>query len=78
MTALNRFEFRVYGLVLPSRRNVEEDADFERDDLLKEPNNRSMDAVTNHAERLIFVDERIKEYFFSKATEVLEKNQWDE
>jgi len=56
----------------------ENDADFELDDLFKEPNNRSMDAVTVHAQQLIFVDERIKEYSFSKAMEVLEKNQWDE
>ena len=56
----------------------ENDADFELDDLFKEPKNRSMDAVTDHAEQLIFVDAHIKEYFFSKAMEVLEKNQWDE
>ena len=56
----------------------ENDADFELDDLFKEPKNRSMDAVTDHAEQLIFVDDRIKEYFFSRAMEVLEKNQWDE
>ena len=54
------------------------DADFELDDLFTEPKNRSMDAVTNHAQQLIFVDAHIKEYFFSKAMEVLEKNQWDE
>jgi hypothetical protein len=56
----------------------ENDADFELDDLFKEPKNRSMDAVTDHAEQLVFVDERIKKYFFSKALEVLEKNEWEE
>ena len=56
----------------------ENDADFELDDLFKEPNNRSMDAATVHAQQLIFVDAHIKEYSFSKAMEVLEKNQWDE
>jgi hypothetical protein len=49
----------------------ENDADFELDDLFKEPNNRSMDAVIEHAHQLIFVDAHIKEYFFSKAKEVL-------
>ena len=53
-------------------------ADFELDDLFKEPKNRSMDAVIVHAQQLIFVDERIKKYFFSKAKEVLKRNQWDE
>ena len=56
----------------------ENDADFELDDLFKEPKNRSMDAVTDHAEQLIFVDEGIKQYFFGKAMEVLKRNQWDE
>ena len=56
----------------------ENDADFELDDLFKEPNNRSMDAVTAHSQQLIFVDAHIKEYFFSKAKEVLKRNQWDE
>jgi hypothetical protein len=56
----------------------ENDADFELDDLFKEPNNRSMAAVTAHSRQLIFVDERIKEYFFSKAKEVLKRDQWDE
>jgi hypothetical protein len=56
----------------------ENDSDFESDDLFKEPKNRSMDAVTVHAQQLIFVDERIREYFFSKAKEVLKRNQWDE
>jgi hypothetical protein len=56
----------------------ENDADFELDDLFKEPKNRSMDTVTVHAQQLIFVDERIREYFFSKAKEVLKRNQWDE
>ena len=56
----------------------ENDADFELDDLFKEPQNRSMDAVTVHAQQLIFVDDRIKEYFFSKAKELLKRNQWDE
>jgi hypothetical protein len=37
-----------------------------------------MDAVTVHAQQLIFVDERIRGYFFNKAKEVLEKNQWEE
>ena len=54
------------------------DADFELDDLFKEPQNRSMDAVTVHAQQLIFVDDRIRGYFFNKAKEVLEKNQWEE
>jgi hypothetical protein len=56
----------------------ENDADFELDDLFKEQKNRSMDAVTIHAQQLIFVDERIKEYFFSKAKELLKRDQWDE
>ena len=56
----------------------ENDADFELDDLFKEPKNRSMDAVTDHAEQLVFVDEHIKKYFFSKAMEVLEKNEGEE
>jgi hypothetical protein len=56
----------------------ENDADFELDDLLKEPNNRSMAAVTAHAQQLIFVDEHIKEYFFSRAKEVLKRNQWND
>jgi hypothetical protein len=34
----------------------ENDADFELDDLFKEPKNRSMDAVIEHAQQLIFVD----------------------
>jgi hypothetical protein len=41
----------------------ENDADFELDDLFQQ---------------LIFVDERIKEYFFSKAKKLLKRNQWDE
>jgi hypothetical protein len=52
----------------------ENDADFELDGLFKEPQNRSMDAVTVHAQQLIFVDERIRGYFFNKAKEVLEPN----
>jgi hypothetical protein len=56
----------------------ENDADFELDDLFKEPNNRSIDAVTVHVQGLIFVDGHIKEYFFSKAKELLKRNQWDE
>jgi hypothetical protein len=56
----------------------ENDADFELDDLFKEPNNRSMAAVTAHGQQLIFVDAHIKEYFFSKAKELLKRNQWDE
>jgi hypothetical protein len=44
----------------------ENDADFELDDLFKEPNNRSMDAVIAHAQQLIFVDGHIKEYFSTK------------
>jgi hypothetical protein len=56
----------------------ENDADFEIDDLFKEPNNRSMAAVTAHAQQLIFVDAHIKEYFFSKAKELLKRNQWDD
>jgi hypothetical protein len=56
----------------------ENDADFELGDLFKEPNHRSMDAVIEHAQQLSFVVERIKQYFFNKAKEVLEKNQWDE
>jgi hypothetical protein len=56
----------------------ENDADFELDDLFKEPKNRSMETVIEHAQQLIFVDEHIKEYFFSKANEVLKRNQWDE
>jgi hypothetical protein len=54
----------------------ENDADFELDGLFKEPKNRSMDAVIAHAQGLVFVDGRIKEYFFNKAKEVLEKNEW--
>jgi len=45
----------------------ENDADFELEELFEEPNNRSMAAVIAHAQQLIFVDDRIKEYFFSKA-----------
>jgi hypothetical protein len=56
----------------------ENDADFELDDLFKEPNNRSMAAVIAHSQQLIFVDERIKEYFLSKAKELLKRNQWDD
>ena len=56
----------------------ENDAEFELDDLFKDPKNRSMDAVTAHSQQLIFVDARIREYFFSKAKEVLKRNQWDE
>jgi hypothetical protein len=56
----------------------ENDADFELDDLFKEPNNRSMAAVIAHLQQLIFVDERIKEYFFSKAKELLKGNQRDD
>jgi hypothetical protein len=56
----------------------ENDADFELDDLFKEINNRSMAAVTAHSQQLIFVDAHIKEYFFSKAKELLKRNQWDD
>jgi hypothetical protein len=56
----------------------ENDADFELDDLFKEPDNRSMAAVIAHSQQLIFVDERIKEYCFSKAKELLKRNQWDD
>jgi hypothetical protein len=56
----------------------ENDAEFELDDLFKEQENRSMDAVIEHAQQLIFVDGRIKEYFFSKAKELLKRDQWDE
>jgi hypothetical protein len=56
----------------------ENDADFELDELFKESNNRSMASVTAHSKQLIFVDERIKEYFFSKAKELLKRNQSDE
>jgi hypothetical protein len=56
----------------------ENDADFELDDLFKESNNRSMDAVHKHSQRLTFVGAYIKEYFFNKAKEVLKRNQWDE
>ena len=51
----------------------ENDADFELGDLSKEPKNRSMDAVTVHAQGLIFVDGRIKEYFFGKSEGITEK-----
>jgi hypothetical protein len=56
----------------------ENDAEFELDDLFKEANNRSMAAVIAHSQQLSFVDERIKEYFFSKAKELLKRNQWDD
>jgi hypothetical protein len=56
----------------------ENDAEFELDDLFKEPNNRSMETVIEHAQGLVFVDGHIKEYFFSKAKELLKRNQWDE
>jgi len=36
-----------------------------------------MAAVIAHSQ-LIFVDERIKEYFLSKAKELLKRNQWDD
>ena len=68
--------------VAPAAENTiedENDAEFELDELFKEPQiNRSMDAVTAHSQQLFFVDARIKEYFFSKAKEVLKRNQWDE
>jgi hypothetical protein len=57
---------------------MKNDAEFELDDLFKGPNNRSMAAVIAHSQQLIFVDEHIKEYFFSKAKEMLKRNQWDE
>jgi hypothetical protein len=52
----------------------ENDADFELDDLFKELNGCRdySSSATN------FVDAHIKEYFFSKAKEVLKRNQWDE
>ena len=56
----------------------ENDADFELDDLFKEPKNRSMETAVKHAKGLVFVDGRIREYFFSKAKELLKRNQWDE
>jgi hypothetical protein len=56
----------------------ENDAEFELDDLFKEPKNRSMETVIEHAQGLAFVDGRIKDYFFSKAKELLKRNQWDE
>jgi len=56
----------------------ENDADFELDDLFKEPNNRSTAAVIAHSQQLVFVDARIKDYFFSKAKELLKRNQWDD
>ena len=37
-----------------------------------------MNAVIAHSQQLIFVDARIKEYFFSKAKEVLKTDQWGE
>jgi hypothetical protein len=52
----------------------ENDAEFELDDLFAEPNNRSMAAVIAHSQQLVFVDERIQEYFFSKAKELLKRN----
>ena len=55
----------------------ENDAEFELEDLFKDPKNRSMDAVIAHSQQLIFVDQRIKDYFFSKAKEVLKRDQWD-
>jgi hypothetical protein len=51
---------------------MKNDTDFELDGLFKEPK------VIAHAQGLVFVDGRIKEYFFNKAKDVLEKNQWDE
>jgi hypothetical protein len=42
----------------------ENDAEFELEDLFKDPKNRSMDAVIAHSQQLIFVDQRIKDYFF--------------
>jgi hypothetical protein len=56
----------------------ENDADFELDDLFKEPKNRSMETAVKHAQGLVFVDGRIKEYVFGKAKELLKRNQWDE
>jgi hypothetical protein len=56
----------------------ENDADFELDDLFKEPINRSMAAVIAHSQQLIFVDDRIKDYFLSRAKELLRRNQWDD
>jgi hypothetical protein len=46
--------------------------------MFKEPHNRSMETVIEHAQQLFFVDERINEYVFSKAKEVLKRNEWDE
>ena len=63
-----------HAFIDPAAENTiedENDADFELDDLFKEPNNRSMDVVIEHAQQLIFVDAHIKEYFFSKAKELL-------
>ena len=54
------------------------DADVCLRELFKEPKYRSMAAVIAHAQQLIFVDEPIKEYFFSKAKELLKRNQWDD
>jgi hypothetical protein len=56
----------------------ENDADFELDDLFKEPKNRSMETAVKHAQGLVFVDGRITEYVFGKAKELLKRNQWDE
>ena len=56
----------------------ENDADFELDDLFKEPKIRAMTAVIAHSQQIIFVDGRVKEYFFSKAKEVLKRDQWDD
>jgi hypothetical protein len=51
----------------------ENDADFELDDLFKEQKNRSMDAVIEHAQQLIFVDAHIKEYLFQQSEGSAEK-----
>jgi hypothetical protein len=44
----------------------ENDADFELDDLFKEPKNRSMETAVKHAQGLVFVDGRIKGMFLVK------------
>jgi hypothetical protein len=44
----------------------ENDADFELDDLFKEPNNRAMAAVIAHSQQLIFVEDISKSTFLAK------------
>ncbi len=51
----------------------ENDADFELEDLFKEPKNRSMETVIEHAQGLLFVDGCIKRVLFQQSEGSAEK-----